>query len=154
MQVPIDHEDVEGLRRLSDTLDLRISDGQSRRGRQAVLPLLLNRAVDLLVTDAGRDGGITEARRIFDIADTLHTPYGIHGGKGFGPYLAANLHIAAASPNFTWIDYSDGLHKAANLLLNRPIEWRAGGYVLPQGPGLGVDVDESHVRKLTDATAE
>jgi galactonate dehydratase len=153
VQVPIDHDDVAGLRRLCDTLDLRVGDGQSRRGRQAVLPLLLNRAVDLLVTDAGRVGGITEARRIFDLADALHTPYGIHGGKGFGPYLAANLHVAAAARNFTWIDYSDGLHRAANLVLRRPIEWRTGGYVLPRGPGLGIEVDELSVLKLSNSPA-
>jgi galactonate dehydratase len=149
IQIPIDHEDVEGLRRICATLDLRVADGECRRGRQAVKPLLLGRAVDVLLIDAGRAGGITEVRRIFDLADALHVPYGVHGGTALGPYLAANLHVAAASRNFTWIDYSDGLHRAANLVLRRPIEWRTGGYVLPQGPGLGIEVDEARVYQLS-----
>ncbi len=73
-----------------------------------------------------------------------------HGGGGIGTY--AHLHLSAAVPNSPWLevmrDRPGEFPWPAQYLPSPPIFPDSDGYVrLPDGPGLGIELDEEFVKK-------
>jgi len=63
--------------------------------------------------------------------------------------VAASLHVAAASPQVKLVEYQPVVLAAANRLLKQPISCEGGQIRVPEGPGLGIEVDEAVLRKLS-----
>ncbi|MFY2084268.1 enolase C-terminal domain-like protein, partial [Achromobacter xylosoxidans] len=108
--------------------------------------------VDIIQPDPSHAGGITETRKIaamaeaYDVALALHCP--------LGPIaLATCLQIDAGCYNAFIQEQSLGIHyNAANDLLdyvsNREVfAYENGMVAIPQGPGLGVEVNEEYVKE-------
>ena len=102
-------------------------------------------AVDVLQADASRVGGISEARRIADMAAAHHLEWNPHTFNDIIT-VAANLHLVAASPHpamFEWdITHNDLMTGLADLTL----ELDGGRVRPPQGPGLGIEIDWDFVK--------
>ena len=89
---------------LAQKLDVRIATGENMYTRWDFLPFFEAGAIHVVQADASRCGGISEARRIFDLAGT----YNLHAiPHTFSDALtiAANLHLVAASANSPMIEY-------------------------------------------------
>ena len=56
--------------------------------------------------------------------------------------MAASLQVAAALPNLLFQEYQPVMLEVANKLLKRPIVCEGGAFQLPEGPGLGIEVDK------------
>ena len=108
--------------------------------------------VDIIQPDPSHAGGITETRKIaamaeaYDVALALHCP--------LGPIaLATCLQIDAGCYNAFIQEQSLGIHyNAANDLLdyvsNREVfAYEDGMVAIPQGPGLGIEVNEEYVKE-------
>jgi L-alanine-DL-glutamate epimerase-like enolase superfamily enzyme len=57
------------------------------------------------------------------------------------------VHVSAALPNLYRLEHSPRSFALGNALLARPLALRDGAYVLPDGPGLGVEPDEAALRR-------
>jgi galactonate dehydratase len=77
------------------------------------------------------------------------------------PPQAASLHIGLSTPNFVILEMSLGMHyntEAGDIDLNTYLKDQSvfaidGGYVAaPTGPGLGIEVDEEMIRKISAET--
>ena len=110
-------------------------------------------AVDIIQPDLSHAGGILEVRKIaamaeaYDVALAPHCP--------LGPLaLGACLQIAACTPNHAiqeislGIHYNTGGHDLLNFCTNKAALTPVDGYLpVPEGPGLGVEIDEAAVRE-------
>lgn len=65
-----------------------------------------------------------------------------HVSIALGPQLAAALHFAAATPQCTLCEFNPGVVEQANRFLREPLTMRGAAYVLPSGPGWGIELDE------------
>lgn len=106
--------------------------------------------------DISHVGGISEMRRIasacetYDVALAPHCP--------LGPIaLAANVQVDAVSSNFTIQEMSLGIHynvggqDLTSYTVNPEVWQVTDGYIdLMAGPGLGIEIDEEQVRKLSE----
>jgi galactonate dehydratase len=109
--------------------------------------------VRVVQPDVSHAGGISEVRRIAVLAETFGAVLAPH--CPLGPLaLAACLQVDFATPNFLIQEQSLGIHyhKGDAELLDYLLEpgvlrFDEGGVVRPTGPGLGVEVDESAVRR-------
>ena len=63
-----------------------------------------------------------------------------------GPQIAAALQFAASSSNVGLAEYNPVVFTVANRYLDRPLEIDGAEYLVPDGPGLGVELDEPAVR--------
>jgi galactonate dehydratase len=98
-------------------------------------------AASILQMNLGRVGGLLEAKKIAGMAETHYAQIAPH--LYCGPVVgAANIQLAACSPNFlilesirTW----GGFHAQ---ILKSPIRWEDGHVIPPTAPGLGVELDE------------
>ena len=116
--------------------------------------LFAAQGADVINPDVSRACGITECKRIADMADTFGILWSPHVSSGLPPYVAASIHLAVATPNAVIMEGGD-IHKATdvtgsrgNVLLKEPITFRPGFAVVPEGPGLGIEFDEKELKKV------
>jgi D-galactarolactone cycloisomerase len=137
LEMPIPPEDVEGYGQLADALTLPIAL-DSLSSRYEVAEFIRRRGLDVVQPDVCRAGGITECRRIAELADAFGIAFAPHVSIGSAVHIAATLHLAAAMPNTITSEYWIGDNPIGNAWLEQPIEV-VGGYVpIPAGPGLGI----------------
>ncbi|MFJ4965358.1 mandelate racemase/muconate lactonizing enzyme family protein [Streptomyces sp. NPDC088729] len=140
-EAPMAPEDTEGHRELASRVTTPIAVGEALRNRYEFRDWLDGRAVGLVQPDVARTG-ITEAMTIAALADARHVPVACHHSVGLGVALAAGLHVSAAVADCPFFEFQPTTLPFAQRILRTPIAGGPTGFTLPQGPGLGVDVDE------------
>ena len=153
IEEPLLSENPEGLAQIAQLVSTPIAFGERLYSRWDFKPFFQMGAVDIIQPDLSHAGGITECRKIaamaeaYDVAVAPHCP--------LGPLaLAACLQIAACSPNVVLqemslgIHYNAGGHDLLNFLTDpAPLTAVEGFLPIPEGPGLGVAIDEAAVRE-------
>ncbi len=142
---PIPQLNREGIARLVEKSPVPIAYGEHLFLTQDFQDCLINRRADVIQPDAAISGGISECRRIAALAETFGVPVVPHSAAG--PLaLAANLHLSASLPNLWMLEYTFTFDRVWSEMLKEPILSPAaisnGELKVPDGPGLGVVVDE------------
>lgn len=146
LEEPLPRYDFNNLRRLTAATDLPIAGGENNIGLHEFKALIDQECYDVLQPDALVCGGMSMLRKIAAYAE-MHgkqvAPH--HGGNGFG--VATHLHLSASLANSPWIELLQDppAMEAAEFqgLISTPLVPDADGYVhVPQGPGLGVTLNE------------
>lgn len=146
LEAPLLPEDIAGHRELRAKSPLPIALGETERTRYQFKPFIEQRAMDIVQPDVGRTG-ITELMHIASLAQTWNLQVAPHLSVGLGPCIAASIHVAAALPNLFMLEYQPPVFELANQLLDTPLVCEAGHYMLPQGAGLGIAINEARVRE-------
>jgi galactonate dehydratase len=152
VEEPVLSENAEALEELAHCSTVPIALGERLFSRWDFKRVLAEGYVDVIQPDPSHAGGITETRKIaamaeaYDVALALHCP--------LGPIaLAACLQLDAVCYNAFIQEQSLGIHyNESNDLLdyvkNRDAFTYQDGYVqIPDGPGLGVEIDEEYLRE-------
>jgi len=139
---PVPPEMPEQMAQVARQTRIPIAAGERLTTKYEFARLLQLRAASILQMALGRVGGLLEAKKIAGMAEAHYAQIAPH--LYCGPIEgAANIQLAACSPNFLIlesIERWDGFHAE---LLVRPISWEEG-YVIPSTePGLGVELDEA-----------
>lgn len=135
--VPDAVDDFAALRRRSE---VPISGGEVLTRRQAFVPYLQAGAFDIVQPDTTKVGGLSESRRIGWLAEEHGIrliPHGWNTAVG----LAADLQLASALPGTDLVEYRTGAPYIDEL---RDGGWHLdddGMLVIPDTPGLGIDLD-------------
>ena len=137
---PLPIDDVAGHAFLAEKLDVRIATGENMYTRWDFLPYFQAGAVHVVQADASRCGGISEAKRIFDLAGAYHL-HAIPHTFSDALTIAANLHVVAASSNAPIIEYDATYNPIQTALVTNPPLPVDSAIALPTAPGLGVDID-------------
>jgi len=152
IEEPLLSENSEGLAQIAALTSTPIALGERLFSRWDFKPFFEAGAVDIIQPDLSHAGGILEVRKIaamaeaYDVAVAPHCP--------LGPLaLGACLQIAACTPNHAIQEISLGIHyntdghDLLNFCTNKEALTPVGGYLpVPEGPGLGVEIDEAAVR--------
>lgn len=147
LEAPINPEDIDAHVLLAQASAVPIAIGETERTRYQFKPWLTRRAADLLQPDVGRTG-ISELLKIAHMAEAFNIPVAPHLSVGLGVCIAASIHAAAAIPNLYLLEYQPPVFELANSLLVEPLICEAGLYHLPEGVGLGVQLDEQKLREM------
>jgi glucarate dehydratase len=102
------------------------------------------RAVDVVHADVHKWGGVRATMAMQAICQSFGLGVNFHSGGELGISTACHLHVAAAMDR---LDYAiDSMYYLAGEdVLAERLEFRYGALVVPQGPGLGVEVDVERV---------
>jgi galactonate dehydratase len=152
IEEPLLSENPEGLAQIAGLTSTPIALGERLYSRWDFKPFFEKGAVDIIQPDLSHAGGILECRKIaamaeaYDVAVAPHCP--------LGPLaLASCLQLAACTPNVALQEMSLGIHYNVGADLYsycagegalRPVD---GALPIPDGPGLGVDINEAAVRE-------
>lgn len=131
----------EEMAKVARATSIPVATGERLTTKYEFARVLELGAASILQFALGRVGGILEAKKIAGMAETRHAQIAPH--LYCGPVEgAANVQLAACSPNFLILESIgkwDGFHAD---LLKKPMQWENGYVIPPTEPGLGVELNE------------
>ena len=133
---------IQEHRWLAERVDLQLSGGESLLTRYEYIDLLEPRAFDILQPDCVSVGGISEAKKVADMASAWNincVPH-IACSSGIGVGLAAGLQLILSCSNATLIEYDAYGGPGWDGLLKEPIRIKDGYVSAPESPGLGIEL--------------
>ena len=152
VEEPVLSEHVDGIADVLRNSATPIALGERLYSRWDFKNVITSGVVDIIQPDLSHAGGITEVRKIaamaeaYDIAVAPHCP--------LGPIaLASCLQLDAVAYNAVIQEQSLGIHyNTSNDLLDYVVDpgvfaYENGSVAIPQGPGLGIEVNEDYVRE-------
>ena len=142
LEEPTQPDDLEGLsalRAAGATMDL--AAGERLYSKWDFRPLLEKRLVDVIQPDICHAGGITEVKKIAALAEAYYVQVAPHSPQG-PVSTAACAHLAMAIPNFQILEYVKS-EPWRSKVLKEPWPVQNGHLVVPDRPGLGIDLDEA-----------
>ncbi|SFZ84606.1 D-galactarolactone cycloisomerase [Devosia enhydra] len=145
---PVVPEQLDAYRAVRAGQPIPVAGGETWHARWAMREPIATRAIDIIQPDLAGTGGFTEARRISDMA-ALHGVRLVPHVWGTAVHIAAALQfMAALPPNPPRVDpiepilEFDRTHSPfRQAIVTRPIEAVAGVVAIPDGPGLGIEID-------------
>jgi len=153
IEEPVLPENNEDLREIANHVAIPIATGERMFSKWEFKTLLKQGYADIIQPDVSHAGGITECKKIlsmaeaFDVAAAPHCP--------LGPIaLAACLQVDATCHNAFIQEQSLGIHynqgsDLLDYLIDKTVfEYKAGYVNIPDKPGLGIEINEEHVRKM------
>jgi len=150
METPLQLDDLDGYAYLHDHSPIRIAAGELQNTRFEFLDLMDRGKVDVAQPDVGRVGGLTEARRVCDMAadrGRLIVPHCWKTGIG----IAASAHLSAATPHCAYIEFLPSRLAESPLrreLVQDELEMVDGLLPLPRKPGLGFELNWDAMKKF------
>jgi D-galactarolactone cycloisomerase len=147
---PVPPEDLAGYLEVKRELAIPIAGGEAEFTRWGFRELIARRAVDILQPDTCAAGGISETLKIAHMANA----YGLRVNPhvwGTGVALASALQVIAALPHNPpglhpvepLLEFDRSEHPLRMAVLRQPIEQRDGWVAIPDGPGLGIEIDRA-----------
>ncbi|MEE2726591.1 MAG: mandelate racemase/muconate lactonizing enzyme family protein [Candidatus Latescibacterota bacterium] len=157
---PVNAQDIEAYLQVKDALPMAIAGGENLRTRFEFKDYLARRAYDIAQPDIMHCGGITEMARICSMANA----YGIQVNPhvwGSPIMIAATLHLTATLPPCPTardpqpyaqepvMEFDRTPSAIRQQVCSEPFDQRDSYIQVPEGPGLGIEVDEYVVRDLS-----
>ncbi|MDF2000868.1 galactonate dehydratase [Peribacillus frigoritolerans] len=155
IEEPVLPENNESLREIANHTSIPIATGERMFSKWDFKKLLTDGFADIIQPDLSHAGGITECKKIismaeaFDVAAAPHCP--------LGPIaLASCLQVDATCHNAFIQEQSLGIHynQGSDLLDyivdNQVFKYEDGFVKIPEGAGLGIEINEDHVRKMAE----
>jgi L-alanine-DL-glutamate epimerase-like enolase superfamily enzyme len=151
LEDPLPEQDLDGYRRLHGAVDVRICTGEKGWHAAHYRGLIESAAVDVIMVDPGKAEGVTGAWQVIGMAAAAGRAWNAHSWSS-ALNTAASLHLALAAPNTLLFELKPIPSPMQHELVRTPIEQVDGWVTAPEGPGLGVEVDEAVVAsyRITD----
>jgi galactonate dehydratase len=142
LEEPVPAENVDVMRDIRQATKTPICCGENLFLRHGFREVLEKRAVDIIMPDIQKCGGLLEARKIADMAHVYNIPFAPHCVVSPVGYMAS-CHVCAAVPNFMVLEW----HWISRLKLWKEFvkegEIIEKGFVtVPDRPGIGVEMNE------------
>ena len=144
VEEPVPQENVLALKQVSDHVPFPIATGERLLTRWGFREVCELHAVAYLQPDPSHVGGISELKKVANLAEIYYMHIMPH--CAIGPVaLAAAMQVDAVVPNFLIQEQVDA--SLGDGLLHQPWQVRDGHIDLPLRPGLGFEVDEREVEQ-------
>jgi len=156
IEEPVPPEDFDGYRRLRDAIDIPLAAGEAHHGRFEFSDLVRENVVDIVQPNLGRCGGFAEARYLSRLATTNNVQVRPHVWNSAVGVAAALQYIATVpaypmrsdrSTQTVLFEFDRSENPLRHDLLTEPLDPTGGELAVPDGPGLGIDIDEGAVEQ-------
>lgn len=137
LEDPTAHDDFPGLARIADALATPIAAGEYHYGIVPFRHLLEARAIDVVMIDLLRVGGITQWTKVAGMAEAFNLPVVSH----LIPEI--HVHLVAAIPNGLTVEYMPWTLR----LFEETPALEGGQLVVPAKPGLGLAFDQAALKR-------
>jgi L-alanine-DL-glutamate epimerase-like enolase superfamily enzyme len=145
---PLRDYDLMGLKKLSDALDIPIAAAEYLPGSAfSTSQLLAQQAVDIVRASVPWRGGITDMLKIARLAESFGVNCEITSqGPSFG---FVHAHVIGAIRNCTYFEATRTGSQGGEPLIKNPLHISDGHLPVPDGPGLGMELDWGQIEKQT-----
>lgn len=148
VEEPTHPENVDALLEITRSTSIPIATGERNTTRWGFREICEKKAAAVLQPDIRHCGGILEMRRIAAYAEVHYLAVAPHSAAD-AVGVAASLQAMAATPNFLIQEFGGGTGEG---LFTEPLRFEDGFVPLPEGPGLGIEIDPAglEAHRLTD----
>jgi galactonate dehydratase len=139
---------IEVFKKLRQVIKTPLATGERDRTIWEMLPYLQHQVIDVLQPDVAHTGGITQMKKIATLAEAYFVPLAPHCTTS--PLGAtASLHVAASIPLLLIHETAPNALQWGESFARKTWTIDKDGYAsIPEGPGLGVDIDEKAMAKV------
>ena len=140
---PVPPQNLDALQRVAESVAIPIATGERLYTKWDYTDLLSRQIVAMIQPDIVQGGGILELKKIAAMAEAHYVGFQPH--NPYGPLCTiASLHLDACVPNF--MIQEGGIHPwFQDVCFGNFPKQKDGFLPLPEGPGLGIEVDENWV---------
>lgn len=149
LEEPVPAENVDALKRVADETRTPICAGENVYLAHGFRPMLEAGAVDIIMPDLQKAGGLGEGQRIANLADLHYVPFAPHMVASYLGAMAA-CHVCAAVPNFMileWQTYFDTNPLYKEIVSYDGPQVDKGFITVSDAPGIGVEINEEGMRR-------
>ncbi len=152
---PVVPDELQSYEEVKARQPIPVAGGECEFTRWGFREVLTRRAIDIIQPDTCAAGGLTECKKIADMATAFGVRYVPHvWGTGIG--LAAALQLLAVLPNTPprhtplepMLEFDRSEHPFRQAVMTRAIEHDAGVVKIPEGPGLGIEINRATLDKF------
>jgi galactonate dehydratase len=152
LEEPIRDEAPEAYESLRTMVDVPLAIGEEFSSKWAFLPYIERGITNFARIDICNVGGLTESMKVAGMAEAHYIDLMPHNPLG-AVCTAATLHLAAAVPNFAWLEVRDSPTEKLGFydreLFPTPLIMQGSYMAVPEGPGLGIEVNEALLQEKT-----
>ncbi len=149
LEEPIPAENADAYKLITESTTTPICAGENHYLAHGFRPLLEIGAVDVIMPDLQKAGGLGEAQRIANLANLYYVPFAPHMVASYLGAMAS-AHVCASVPNFMILEWQIYFHK--NPMFKEIVDFDGemivdGHIQLSEKPGVGVEINEEGMRK-------
>ncbi|MEY9104624.1 D-galactarolactone cycloisomerase [Bradyrhizobium yuanmingense] len=154
---PVPPEDLAGYCAVKAAISIPIAGGECEFTRFGFRNLFVSRALDIAQPDICAAGGLSECKKIADMAEVFGVRYTPHVW-GTGIAIAASLHLLAVLPPHTrsspvpvapLLEFDRTENPLRQAIVTEPIEHTRGIVPVPNGSGLGIEIDRKALARFS-----
>lgn len=143
LEEPVPPENVDAMKTIKDATTTPICAGENLFLRHGFRDLIEKQAVDIIMPDIPKCGGLSECRKIANMAEIYYMPFAPHNVSSPIGTLAS-AQVCATVPNFLVLEYH-WLHRDywTTITDHKEDIIKDGWIALPNRPGIGLELDET-----------
>ena len=146
---PIPYTDLDGMAQVAAALDIPVAVGEQQHTRYDFKDILVKGAADIVQPDVTKCGGLSEGKKIAALADAFGKYVTTHT-TSVSVGLAAHLHYWASTPACRYAqEYNVVAGRSRAKIVATPLIPQDGYLRVPEGPGLGIELDLDLVERLS-----
>lgn len=152
LEEPLGRWDYEGLARLTASTDIYIAGGEANRALHEFRHMIEAGAYDILQPDVTMTASVSQVLKVKALCEAFNRHFMPHHGvSALG--MAATVHIACTYPGWILIEYMYDppyrdveTYQCLGGIVTTPMRIDRDGFIAPpDGPGLGVEIDEGAI---------
>ena len=149
LEEPIPAENPDAYKHITQSTTTPICAGENIFLAHGFRRMLEIGAVDIIMPDLQKVGGLGEGQRIANLANLYYVPFAPHMVASFLGAMAS-AHVCASVPNFMILEWQIYFHK--NPMFKEIVDFEGqmiedGHIILSEKPGIGVEINEEGMRK-------
>ncbi|MBL7856302.1 MAG: mandelate racemase/muconate lactonizing enzyme family protein [Cyclobacteriaceae bacterium] len=149
LEEPIPAENPEAYKAITESTSTPICAGENHYLAYGFRRLLELNAVDIIMPDLQKAGGLGEGQRIANLANLYYVPFAPHMVASYLGAMAS-CHVCASVPNFMILEWQIYFHK--DPMFKEIVKFDGpmvenGFIALSEKPGIGVEINEEGMRK-------
>jgi len=148
VEAPCQPEDIEGQAHVGANIKVPLALGEEWRTVYEYRPRMERRSMSIIQPEMGHIG-VSQFMQICRMANAFHMKVIPHASIGIGIFQAASLHATAALPNSPMHEYQHSIFDRNLQYVNTAMTCTNGAFTMPEGPGLGIEPNDTvwqHVR--------
>ncbi|MFN8357164.1 MAG: mandelate racemase/muconate lactonizing enzyme family protein [Spirosomataceae bacterium] len=149
LEEPIPAENPEAYKKIADSTTTPICAGENHYLAYGFRRLFEIGAVDIIMPDLQKVGGLGEAQRVANLANLYYVPFAPHMVASFLGAMAS-CHVCASVPNFMILEWQIYFHKDPMFkeIVTYDGTWVENSFIpLSEKPGIGVEINEEGMKK-------
>jgi L-rhamnonate dehydratase len=146
LEEPLSPDNLDGYARLVESSGIAIATGEKETTCLGFRRLIEIGHVDIIQPDAARAGGITEVKKIIDLARVYGVSCIPHCWSS-DILVSATLQLISCSPSIPYMEFCTLETPLRRTVTTTPIRVESGRVRVPSGPGLGIELNAETMKK-------